>query len=574
MLRRVEGYAIITGFAVLLILSSVSSRCNEPEATVHRWCSRSAHTQGGKKAVPITLAHMALEEGHKHETPGIVGKDQDHESPGPPGHGQDRVPDILVETPARVQAIEETDTTLIATAASNGNNESRPHPHPHQDPYPEPPSPGEEDLDSLWSIQQISEEIRGHGLFLTGGMDKSTYNRVVARDWIEIWPQGKPRDMSIDLTREYTFEELEEFMVNLARHEGVLLHTIGQSVQGRSIYSLTVDLGPSTIDGHSQPDKDKPALLYIGQVHGNEFAGGLYILKQFSELIEEAQADRYLGSLLARVRFEAIPILNPDSREKSVSERSTNRKSNANGVDLNRNFPSVNAAQLLSGIQKTPFLASSPGLEFYAGPYLGSEPETQAAMKWLKTHVPGAVCFLDYHQQGRGIFGVDGKPWSKSELAINHRQISDAIMSHLNRGTGASRNTPYIPLYSYAGGGFNGGGGTTTDYAISIAAGFQYSPKYGVWVLNVGDTDMPLSLFRTLDNYPDHIQPNPGLVALTVEICRTADGLGNPLGYNTVARRLMHHEYYAYNYDTLLIFMAELALGLETVNQLKERPAG
>jgi len=413
---------------------------------------------------------------------------------------------------------------------------------------------------ALWDLARINDEIKGHGVLLTAGMDGAAHEVAMARRWEEVHPHDDALELTIDLRRQYTYRELEEHMVNLARHDGVFLHVIGLSAEGRSIYGLTIDFGAEAYrisDGQDQ----RPALLYLGGVHGNEFAGSVFILKQFGDLVRAAQEDEQVRQRLAGVRFEAIPVVNPDSREKNRREGRADWKANANGVDINRNFPSVNAAQLLVGVPKSPNLASSPGRAYYAGPHLGSEPETQAVMRWLEVHIPRAAYMLDYHQQGRGFYGVDGKPWNRSELSTRHRQASQALMAHLNQDRGLPQRSPYVPLCSYPPGGSDGGDGTTTEFAVSLAAGFAYSPTYGVWTLRWQGVDLPLAHFRTLDRYPDHPLLNPSLTALTVEICRAADGLGNPAGYGSAARAQMHHEYHAYNFDTLMVFMAELALG-------------
>ena len=405
---------------------------------------------------------------------------------------------------------------------------------------------------SLWTLKDINNELKDYGSFLVSGMTERDYSAAMEQDWIEVRPTGAVQDLTIDLTKQYSFEDLELIMVNLAKNDGVSLHIIGKSVKGRNIYSLTLDFQSSSLDL-----KTKPTLLFTGQVHANEFAGSVYILKQFSELLKEAQSDDYTRSLLEEVRFVAIPIVNPDNRERNLTDGTNNRKSNANGVDLNRNFPSVSASQLGRGIKRTPLYATSPSLKYYPGPSLGSEPETQAVMKWLETYVPTASFFLDYHQQARGLYY--GKPWDTMKGEQNNLTNGKKIVNSLNTGV-ASRQYFHIPNDAYIG--FNGTGGTITDYALSIARGMTYSPKYGVLTLNVDGVDTPLLKFRDLDNCLAFYRPvNESFCTATVEITRT-EGLSNPVGYSATARKLMHEEYYKHNYDKLLKFMAELALGM------------
>lgn len=405
---------------------------------------------------------------------------------------------------------------------------------------------------SLWTLKDINTELKAYGSFLVGGISEIDYSTAMEQDWIEVRPTGATQDLSIDLTKKYSFEDSELFMVNLAKYEGVSLHIIGRSVNGRNIYSLSLDFQPSSLDS-----KPKPTLLFTGQIHANEFAGSVFIIKQFSELVREAQSNADTRLLLERVRFEAIPIVNPDNREKNIVDGNANRKSNSNGVDLNRNFPSVSASQLGRGVKRTPNYATSPGLRYYTGPSLGSEPETKAVMKWLEKFVPTASFFLDYHQQGRGLYC--GKPWDTTLGEQDNIAFGRSVIKFLNTGVSAKQ---YFHILNDAGIGFNGTGGTITDYALSLARGLKFSPKYGVLTLDVNGVDTPLLKFKDLDNCLEYYKPqNAGFCTATVEITKN-EAFASPLGYSAAARKVMHDEYYRHNFDKLLKFMAELSLGM------------
>jgi len=421
-------------------------------------------------------------------------------------------------------------------------------------------SPQEDVIEtSLWPRATISEALSSYGSFLAEGMAPADYNKAMDYKWEKVNVTGEVLDLTIDLTKAYTYDKLVDFMFNLARNEGVELYIIGRSSRGKNIYALSIDFQPQTPESHRFVDipPTKPAILFTGQVHASEFAGSVYILKQFSDLVKEAQVEPATMALLERVRFEAIPIVNPDIREEIIAGKAKNQKSNANGVDLNRNFPSVNASQLAHGAKRTATYTATPGPAFYMGSSLGSEPETQAVMKWLEVHVPQAAYFLDYHQQGRGLFY--GKPWDTKAGGQNLAKFGQAVIRFLNRGV-SSRKYIFIP--NEQDNGINGSGGTITDYAMSIARGFTYSPNYGVLTLDIDGIDTPLLQFRDLDLCLEHYNPkNEAFCAAAVEITRR-EGFGNPLGYSAEARKLMNEEYYRHNYDELLKYLAQLALGL------------
>ena len=91
--------------------------------------------------------------------------------------------------------------------------------------------------------------------------------------------------------------------------------SIGLSVEGRPIRYRTVGSGFRRV-------------LWIGGIHGNEVSGTLAT----SELGSEVSASR---SLHQRVTLHIVEDMNPDGR-------AANRRTNARGVDLNRDFPASN----------------------------------------------------------------------------------------------------------------------------------------------------------------------------------------------------------------------------------------
>ena len=88
------------------------------------------------------------------------------------------------------------------------------------------------------------------------------------------------------------------------------------TVQGRGIYSRDVVSADASV-----------RVLVVGAMHGDEISSSALVLRW----IEQAQKT---GS---NVQWRYIPILNPDGVFAKPSRRTT-----ANGVDLNRNFPTPN----------------------------------------------------------------------------------------------------------------------------------------------------------------------------------------------------------------------------------------
>lgn len=89
---------------------------------------------------------------------------------------------------------------------------------------------------------------------------------------------------------------------------------VGTSVQGRPIRALTVGRGPRKV-------------LFIGGIHGDE-AEGAFTTAQLPTAFEAAD-------LADRVTLTVLEDANPDGRLAGT-------RTNANGVDVNRNFPASN----------------------------------------------------------------------------------------------------------------------------------------------------------------------------------------------------------------------------------------
>lgn len=93
------------------------------------------------------------------------------------------------------------------------------------------------------------------------------------------------------------------------------VQTLGYSNQNRPIDLFTAGNGPETI-------------FIFSAIHGNEQAGMTLVYELMERLRER-------GELLVGRRLIIIPVANPDGVVR-------NSRGNANGIDLNRNFPAAN----------------------------------------------------------------------------------------------------------------------------------------------------------------------------------------------------------------------------------------
>ncbi|MDP9222081.1 MAG: DUF2817 domain-containing protein [Actinomycetota bacterium] len=129
---------------------------------------------------------------------------------------------------------------------------------------------------------------------------------------------------------------------------------IGRSVDGRSIFAFE----------RGSPGSERPVLV-IGAVHGNEAAG---------VAIADALLSRPPAS---RVDLWVVPDLNPDGVAADTRQ-------NADGVDLNRNFPYAWTRLGRRGDQQ------------YSGPAPLSEPESRAAASLISRLRPQVTIW--FHQ--------------------------------------------------------------------------------------------------------------------------------------------------------------------------------
>jgi predicted deacylase len=132
-------------------------------------------------------------------------------------------------------------------------------------------------------------------------------------------------------------------------------------VQGRPIWRF--DLGSR--------DPGAPTVLLTALIHGVEVIGSVTLL----DVVSRLAADGELGQ---SARFVVLPIVNPDAFAANMDRlqrgRPAGQRKNANGVDLNRNFPVVGSARSWH-----PFAGSSlPFMPHYRGPRPLSEPESRA----------------------------------------------------------------------------------------------------------------------------------------------------------------------------------------------------
>ncbi|GAB6030074.1 hypothetical protein CHUAL_005754 [Chamberlinius hualienensis] len=113
------------------------------------------------------------------------------------------------------------------------------------------------------------------------------------------------------------------------------LYSIGKSVEGRELYVMEISDYPGV------HEIGEPEFKYVGNMHGNEVVGREMLLHLIAHLCENYGKNETLTSLIDNTRIHILVSMNPDGYERAVVNdwQGIQGRANANGVDLNRNFP-------------------------------------------------------------------------------------------------------------------------------------------------------------------------------------------------------------------------------------------
>ncbi len=173
----------------------------------------------------------------------------------------------------------------------------------------------------------------------------------------------------------YMFEDmLADVSYLKERYTGLIeCETIGYSVQGRPIVMLRVGCGCIN-------------MFISAGVHGRESINTGLLVRVISSYI-----DTYHNKPeFMKYCFCIIPLVNPDGYIKALTDPGySDYKYNANGVDINRDFPSALWKQ-------TETTGSIPA----------SQPETRAVIAAFKSHP--SIMYVDIHSRGNCVYYYRG----------------------------------------------------------------------------------------------------------------------------------------------------------------------
>lgn len=147
----------------------------------------------------------------------------------------------------------------------------------------------------------------------------------------------------------------------------------------------------------------KGRILYISGIHGDEYSAFSLSYLWLQTLLQQEGAIQY--------HWLFLPFANPDGLMKSPATRT-----NANGVDLNRNFPSPDWDEIAMHHWKQHSYKQN---RRYPGPFANSEPETQWIVGLIEQFQPDVI--ISMHAP-YGLLDYDGPEYAQPDQ-IGHLKL-------------------------------------------------------------------------------------------------------------------------------------------------------
>lgn len=145
--------------------------------------------------------------------------------------------------------------------------------------------------------------------------------------------------------------EAKLFAAQKKRPDIIQVFSIGKSTKGRELWVVK-------ISDNVLSDETEPEFKYISSMHGDEITGRELTTFFVEEIAKKYGSDAELTELVNNTEIYIMPSMNPDGS-------AMRQRANANGYDLNRNFPDI----------------SNPN----SNSTVGRQIENQHVMKWQAT---------------------------------------------------------------------------------------------------------------------------------------------------------------------------------------------
>lgn len=233
--------------------------------------------------------------------------------------------------------------------------------------------------------------------------------------------------------QKYTYKEMCGDIRSLCKKysEYVSYETIGYSEEGREIYDVIL--------GNKKADK---TILVVSTLHAREYIATVVCMKQLEYYLlnyNKTVDGKKLSDVFDSCNVHYVMMANPDGVTISQTKKAR-WKANANGVNLNRNFP---YAFKKEGRKKD---------GSYSGKKAASESETQAIVGLTKKlNNTQTLAVVNYHAMGQIVFGDYGGKNKKlgSDITDMYRIARSTTGYSSAAGYGGTSNGNYREYLMY-----------------------------------------------------------------------------------------------------------------------------
>ncbi|HAN18210.1 MAG: hypothetical protein A2X13_07500 [Bacteroidetes bacterium GWC2_33_15] len=192
-------------------------------------------------------------------------------------------------------------------------------------------------------------------------------------------------DQMADWDRYPTYEVYRSMMKNFESDYPSIckLDSIGTTVEGRKLYVLKISDNVNT-------DETEPEFFYSSTIHGDETTGFILMLRLADSLLTSYGTKTGITGLVNNIEIYINPNANPDGTYDDGNHTvSGSTRYNANGVDVNRDFPDPRTGE--------------------SAPY---QPETQAMMDFAEAR--HFVMAANFHG-GEEVMNYPWDTWTSSQ---------------------------------------------------------------------------------------------------------------------------------------------------------------
>ena len=169
-------------------------------------------------------------------------------------------------------------------------------------------------------------------------------------------------------------------------------------------------------------------VLLVGGIHGDEYSSVTAVF-QWQERLEANEGGGF--------HWRVVPLLNPDGLLMPPNQ---SQRMNANGVDLNRNFPTPNWS-----VEAMDYWVNRTrrNKRRYPGPDALSEPESRWLARQIETYKPDAV--ISVHAP-HGIVDFDGPRIPPENLGPLELRLLGTYPGSMGRYIGVYKNIPLLTI--------------------------------------------------------------------------------------------------------------------------------